>query len=647
MRFKANSKTQILTLRSIVIAVALMPINCYWIFYSENMWWMQFATSMSLFFNVVFFLVLIAWLNLLLKKYLPRLALSKGELLVIYMMMCISTSISALDYMQVLMPLMSHAFWFATPENEWAELFWSYIPEWLTVSDMRVLNAYYNGESSLYSANYMMTWIIPVLSWTSFIIVLLFVMLCINVILRKQWLEKERLSYPIIEVPFEITRDIGSIFKNRLFLLSFVLTGFITLLNGISFLRPFVPRIMIRQNDISYLFTSKPWNAISWTPLVIQPFVVGMGFLMPLELSFSCWIFYFFRKFQRVFASLFGIRGLPWSTTSPLGFPYDRQQSLGAYLALAAFALWMGRRHILAVLTKAIHNSGDIDDSKEPISYRTATLGLIIGIIFLISFCVRAGMSWWVAVLFFSIYLAMSIGITRMRAESGVPAHDLHYIGPDYLIPAMIGTRRLGHGNLTMLSLTWFLNRAHRAHPMPHQLESFKMVDRLEVSSRQSVYALVLASVIGTLISMWVYLHIMYQVGLKDHSGIASPPLDRLQQWLTVSEPADYPSLLITAIASAFTFFLVFMRTRFAWWPFHAAGYAVSGIEDWSLNWMWASLATSTCIKWVILRHGGVKSYRKAIPFFIGMILGEFVIGSIWSLSGLALGIKTYAFKNW
>ena len=62
---------------------------------------------------------------------------------------------------------------------------------------------------------------------------------------------------------------------------------------------------------------------------------------------------------------------------------------------------------------------------------------------------------------------------------------------------------------------------------------------------------------------------------------------------------------------------------------------------------MWASLATSTCIKWVILRHGGVKSYRKAIPFFIGMILGEFVIGSIWSLSGLALGIKTYAFKNW
>ena len=284
-------------------------------------------------------LLILTLLNSLIKKVFGRSGLHPTELLSVYVLLSSACSLCSINTMGFLFTTLGHSTWFATPENEWAELFWSYMPEWLTVSDMRVLNAYYNGESSLYSANYMMTWIIPVLSWTSFIIVLLFVMLCINVILRKQWLEKERLSYPIIEVPFEITRDIGSIFKNRLFLLSFVLTGFITLLNGISFLHPVVPRIMIRQNDISYLFTSKPWNAISWTPLVIQPFVVGMGFLMPLELSFSCWIFYFFRKCQRVFASLFGIRGLPWSTTSPLGFPYDRQQSLGAYLALAVFAL--------------------------------------------------------------------------------------------------------------------------------------------------------------------------------------------------------------------------------------------------------------------------------------------------------------------
>ena len=74
-----KQESQSLTLRTIVIVLFLMPINCYWIFYSENMWWMQFATSMSLFFNVVFFLLVIAGLNLLLKKFLPRMALSKGN----------------------------------------------------------------------------------------------------------------------------------------------------------------------------------------------------------------------------------------------------------------------------------------------------------------------------------------------------------------------------------------------------------------------------------------------------------------------------------------------------------------------------------------------------------------------------------------
>lgn len=638
-----------LTLKSVVIALILMPINCYWIIYTESIWWAQFPSTMSLFFNVVFFLFVIAGINLLIKRFLPSIALSKGELLVVYMMLCIATSITALDYMQVLMPLMSHAFWFATPENEWRELFFQYLPTWLTVREPHALNGYYNGNSSLYIARNVTAWLVPVLSWSAFIVTLLFVMLCVNVILRKQWLERERLVYPIIEVPYELTTGMENLFRNRLFLLSFALTAGITLFNGFSFLYPVIPMIAVRKWDISYLFTDKPWNAIGWTPLTIQPFIVGMGFLMPLELSFSCWFFYFFRKSQRVFASLMGVTGITWfPTTSPLGFPFDRQQSLGAYLALAIFALWMGRKHLINVCKKAVCNTSDIDDSKEPISYRTAVLGVIMGILFLAAFCVKAGMSWWVAFLFFFIYLAMSIGVTRMRAESGVPAHDLHYIGPDYLIPAMTGTRKLGPGSKTMLSLTWFLNRAHRAHPMPHQLESFKLVERTGMSGRKSIYALVLAAVAGTLISAWVYLHIMYRMGLlKAHGQMAWPPIIRLQRWMTFSEPPDYQSLFIIFTAAMFTTFLIIMRMRFVWWPFHAAGYAVSGIEEWSINWIWASLLVATCIKWLVLKYGGVRSYRKVVPVFIGMILGEFIIGSIWSILGVTLGIQTYAFKNW
>ena len=51
--------------------------------------------------------------------------------------------------------------------------------------------------------------------------------------------------------------------------------------------------------------------------------------------------------------------------------------------------------------------------------------------------------------------------ITRMRAEMGVPVHDMHNGGPDQLIRPTLGTRRLGAANLTILSMFWFFNRAH------------------------------------------------------------------------------------------------------------------------------------------------------------------------------------------
>lgn len=65
------------------------------------------------------------------------------------------------------------------------------------------------------------------------------------------------------------------------------------------------------------------------------------------------------------------------------------------------------------------------------------------------------------------------------------------------------------------------------------------------------------------------------------------------------------------------------------------------------MNWIWASILVSWLIKFILLRYGGVRSYRKAMPIFIGIVLGEFVIGSLFSLGGLAFNTRVYAFKNW
>ena len=602
-----------------------------------GVWWMQYPTTMSIFFNAVFILFALTCLNLAARKWLPRWAFSQGELLTIYVMLNLASAMCATDMIQVLMPMLGHAFWFASPENEWAELFWRYLPRWLIVSDKSVLTDYYNGESTFYEAYKIKAWLSPALWWTGFFCALLFVMLCINIIVRRQWTEREKLAYPIAQLPYELTIENpgNTFFKNRFFWLAFGIVGGIDVINGLNYFFPVIPSLFIRTN-LNQFFTEKPFSAIGWTPFAFYPFIIGLGYFMPLDLSFSCWFFYLFRKSQMILGAIIGLRSLP-------NFPYDREQSLGAYIGLSLFALWASRRHIKEILKAALFRSEYDED--EPLRYRTALLGILGGSAFIIFFFSKAGMSLWVILLAFSLYYALSVGITRMRAESGAPAHDLHFMGPDYAIPAIVGTRKLGGANLTILTFLYSFNRAHRAHPMPHQLEGFKLAERTGMNARHLAFTMSLAVLVGLIASFFIYLDVSYRFGGSGWTGWES--FNRLQRWLSYPAGTNYPAVSFIGGGMIFSIFLQLMRARLFWWPFHAVGYAVSGAADWCMNWIWASLLVSSLIKWLLLRHGGVRAYRKAVPFFIGMVLGEFVVGSLFSIGGLVFGTRVYAFKNW
>ncbi len=62
------------------------------------------------------------------------------------------------------------------------------------------------------------------------------------------------------------------------------------------------------------------------------------------------------------------------------------------------------------------------------------------------------------------------------------------------------------------------------------------------------------------------------------------------------------------------------------------------------MNQLWMCMFIAWLIKLVILRYGGLRSYRKAVPLFLGIILGECVMGSVWTIIGIALNTQTYAF---
>lgn len=628
-----------MSFRVLILAIILIPINSYWIMQMEAVRFVPYPTTVSLYSNVVFIISILAAANLILKGFFRRFALNTRNLLMLYTILCISSSIAAHGMMQNLISTMGHAFWFATPENDWKNLFWRNIPDWLSVSDRSVLKPYYEGDSTLYTLQYIKAWAMPILAWGGFIFALLFVMLCINIILRKQWVEKEKLTYPIIQLPYEMAGGMPEFFKSKLMWIGFGIVGTIDFINGMHTLFPSIPYLHVKLYEIGHYFVEKPWNAIGWTPISFFPFAIGMAFFIPLDLSFSLWFFYLFWKAQMIFFATIGLRtaGAGWNQAMII------EQTAGGFLGLGLVALWMSRRQFSSVFKKIIGlPSEHLDDSTEPLKYRAAVIGLICASIFILIFFYSAGMSIWAIVLFFSMYIVLAIAITRMRAEVGPIVHDLHNAGPSCLIPQVLGTRMLGPNNLTMYSLFWFLNRARYSDPMPHQLEGFKLAEKTNMSNRGMMVGIVFATILGILSAAWALLHISYKNGMENSvTWLGREAFGRLQRWLnypTHGSPSDAGFLMSGALA---VIFLTVMRIRFVWWPFHPVGYAISA--SWGISCTWFPIFISWLAKWSILRFGGLKLHRQAVPFFAGLILGDFTLGSIWSIIGIIFKVPTYA----
>ena len=408
---------------------------------------------------------------------------------------------------------LGHPAWFATPENEWHSLFFSFLPKWLVVEDRQSLTGYYQGDSTLYTRQHFGSWILPTLIWSGFMSVLALMMLCINLILRKQWSEKEKLSYPIIQLPVSVVSNVNHFFTSTPMWIGFAIASAVTLINGLSFLYPEFPSVPVSRQSLARLFPDKPWNAIGrgGFNLSLYPFALGLSFLMPLDLTFSCWFFYLLGKLELVVGSITG-----WSS-SP-GYPYSAERAFGATIAFMLLIFWVGRDHLKTVLFKVWRTSCQVAEAN---TYRWAILGLIAGGGCLVLFSTQLGLSLWLAILFFTVYFVLSIMVARMRAELGFFTHPMWGImAPDMLI-SLAGSRALGAKNLTIMALYRWFNFGFSSHQMPHQLEALKITDRTGIDQHKIAYSLIFITALGGVLLAWVHLHIFYRVGALNGGGWA------------------------------------------------------------------------------------------------------------------------------
>ena len=626
------------TPRSVSFGLLVVIANGYWIAQMERNRQTAFPTVFSLFFNAVFILLVLRGLNILLRRLAPRTALAPAEMLLIYSMVCISTGISGIDFIQTLMPLLSYSFWVASPENKWDEVLNPHLPKWLTVRDPNILKGYYEGGSSLYNPHIFQAWLGPVLMWTLFITLLLTVMLCLSALVRQRWLDGEHLACPLVHLPLEIASPRARLFRDHMFWLGFGLAAAMEIYNSLAFHYPVLPMIPIFEQDIGSFFHGRPWDAVGWMPRSFYPFLIGLGYMMPQDFLFSCWFFYLFWKAELVFSALLGLDQVH-------GFPFANQQGFGAYLLFAAYGVWLGRGYLREVVAVILGAPTRLSDRDEPLPYRLAALGIVIALVGLVWFTMATGMRLITSLAVFGIYFTLSLAIARVRAQFGTPVHDLHFTGPDVILSSVFGTRGFPVGDLVGMGFFSWFSSIFRSHPMPHQLEGIRLQEQTGGTTRGLALALTLAGTVGALASFWSFLHIYYDVGaLAKGGGFNTWAFTTMDSWLKAPQGPQWAAGPAIGVGLGFAFFLQAMRMRYVNWPFHPLGYAISG--NIQMNHAWMPLLVAWIAKSTLAKHGGHRAVQKAQPFFLGLVLADFVVVSVLNIISIALHIPCYRFVD-
>lgn len=630
--------------RALIIGIALAVLECLIAPYNDYVIRNTFLAGGHFPLAPFFVLSVLALVvNSVLRFLHPKLALSSQELIVIWCIMIAVAGIPSSGMMRDALSAFAAYSYFATPENEWRSLFFQYIPEWRVVRDEGAIVSFYEGlsvgENIPWGA-----WLKPLSVWALYVLTAYFVMICLAVVLRKQWVEYEKCTFPLVQLPVEISVHrsgiVNSFFKSRKMWVGFAIPAFIHTLNGLHAYFPTLPQIPIRFWLDPFL-VGRPLNALRPFQIVVLMSMVGFSYLLTLEVAFSLWFFFLFFKLQCLIGSMLGFLitkgpGVKWTAYS-----FSAAQEAGACLTLAGFALFKARRHIKQLFLSGFGRSSPQSDAQnEPMPAGLTVLGLIGGLSLLIYLNVLMGMSLGFAVLFVIFSSGVFIALTWQIINGGIP-----FINPSFS-PQSFFLTTLGSAHMTSSTTTWLfmqptgLTSHLREFMMPNVMNGLKAADAVRANRRRLLIAMGVAMVLGLLVSYYSVLKVSYQHGaLYVHTG-GSGGARSLSAILT-SPPrgTDWTNTGFTLFGSVFTIGLMWMRKVFVWWPIHPIGYTM--LSSWASFKLWFSILLGYLLKYGTVKYGGLRAYREARPLFLGLILGEMTCAGVWSIVGMITGIET------
>ena len=359
---------------------------------------------------------------------------------------------------------------------------------------------------------------------------------------------------------------------------------------------------------------------------------------MPVDLAFSMIVFNIAWRAEYV-----ACRALGWTISGYDGFPYGDQQTIGGYLALMVSVVWLDRRYIVEVLRKAIGLRSHADDSAEAFSYRTAVFGALGGLAFLWYFLARAGMAGWVVAIFLFVYFVMAMAMSRMRAHLGPPNHEMYGTMPEFVLTQFPGTRGLGSRALGTLAILRPYMGEQRPNPAPAQLEGLRMAQRAGIDPTKLAVILMAIVPLTMVCYFWASLHIGYDLGLGTSKAsrsmiyVPQETSQKLDAWLRTPGGPNWDGVEAIGAGFGVSLALMSLKLRFPAWPLHPVAFPLAFCFP--IDAMLPAIILSWLVKTMLLRYGGLRAHRRAMPFFLGLLAGSATMSLIQTLVYRVFGI--------
>jgi len=574
--------------------------------------------------------------------------LTRPELLTVYSAILVVTPLFGMHVLFYLLGKVPSYRYFGLTQPLWETTFLRLIPEWWGPTSYAAATDFYMGRVAVPWSE----WALPLAAWSSFMLCLYVANVCLLVLVQKQWIHNERLTFPLAQIPLEAVGEVSNgdrtarIPVSKAFWLGLIAATVVSFLSQLSQRVPAMPSLPMEVTVMGAQYVG-PLAALGDLQLWLYPWLIALAYILPQELLFSVWSLWLVRIALCAGAITYGHEPMAADSWWSLGFPAPFSQATGAVVVLSLWALWTARRHLGRAVRIALGRHPSGEDRDEPLPYRWALIGFVASVSWMVAFLIFSGNR----PIFGLIYVALLVGLylayARVQAEGAFD--PFFWWGNDICIIA-VGMRNLRPTEiLTLYMMNW------AGSPMPSRmfsacsintLTSFKIADASGTHKRPLTYLLFAVLPIALALGIYVTLTVLYGRGFL-MTGLAKG--NYFVPWaLQAGEGPEMSNYIVNGgtpdvggvlcmVGGAITA-IVFgvMRLRFLWWPFHPIGYLLSNSVPQAVGTFPFLIAWT--LKTLVTRYGGLRLYRQTIPLAIGLILGDLINSSLWNIIRLATG---------